>query len=112
MFDFITTSPFYDTRRSLLFSPPREYAAPDEDGPASITLDVPGFTEEEIQVEAVGNLLTIKGESEKRGTFRRRYKLSGVDTEAIEARLAHGVLTVQVPLAEEAKPKQIAISST
>ena len=46
------------------------------------------------------------------GTFRRDLLLSvNLDREHIEARYDNGVLTVTMPLVEQAKPKKIEIST-
>lgn len=74
-----------------------------------LTLDVPGYKQENIEIETSGSYLTIHGKSETRGNFMKRYRLRGVDAEAIEASLDAGVLTVSLPQAESAKPKKIAI---
>ena len=46
------------------------------------------------------------------GTFTRRLYLGeGLDTERIEASYANGVLTLTIPVAEEAKPRKVAITT-
>jgi HSP20 family protein len=47
------------------------------------------------------------------GTFSRQFFLGeSLDTEAIEAGYDHGVLTLAIPVAETAKARKIAVSST
>jgi len=89
-----------------------------------VTADLPGVKKEDIQVENVGNQLTISAErryestegkkSERReryyGTFQRSFTLpSGADMERIEASYDGGVLTVRIPKAEQAKARRIQI---
>jgi HSP20 family protein len=45
------------------------------------------------------------------GTFRRQLFLGdSLDTDHIQASYEHGVLTVRIPVAEQAKPHKIAIT--
>ena len=46
------------------------------------------------------------------GTFRRQLFLGdGLDPERVEASYDNGVLTVTIPVAEQAKPRKIEVSS-
>ena len=90
---------------------------------------VPGVKPEDIEVTVTGDLLTIKGEfktesengDEKRnwhrqerrfGSFSRQVTLpAGVNTDACQADFEDGVLTLQLPKAEEAKVKRVQIQS-
>ncbi len=88
-----------------------------------VVADVPGATKETIEVDVEDKILTIKaqpsyqtrGESfaEEFGlvNFFRQFQLSDtVNSEKIEAQYRHGVLTLTLPKAEAAKPKQITVS--
>lgn len=88
-----------------------------EDGDLVVHAELPGIDADDVSVEVQGNVLRISGtkESETRigdedrylrerhfGSFRRDILLpDGVDTDAIEAALDSGVLTVRVHLPEE-----------
>ena len=88
-----------------------------------IKASVPGFAPEDIKIEVEDGVLTLRaehsGEEEQEregwymrerysGTVERKLRLGKhVDTEAIEAELQHGVLTVTLTKAEEAKPRKI-----
>ena len=77
-----------------------------------ITAELPGLEEKDVQINVVDNVLTIRGEksAEKEekdknyrlaercyGSFERTLELpAGVNADAIEARLALGVLLVSV----------------
>lgn len=90
-----------------------------------ISADLPGMTEDALELSLTGNQLTIAGrrEEEKRdesdrvhmyerryGSFSRTLALpEGVDTEHIEANLDGGVLTVTVPKKPELKPRSISL---
>jgi HSP20 family protein len=90
--------------------------------------ELPGIKAADIEISATSNSLLISGERKipeenakvkyhrrerEAGTFRRIVKLaSQIDTSKVEARTADGVLTVILPKAEAAKPKQITIKAS
>jgi HSP20 family protein len=91
-----------------------------------VTLDLPGADPGSVDVTVDGRTLTIEARRETTdvegdqvflrgrsfGTVRRRLTLpDGLDTGAISAHYANGVLSVSLPLAESAKPRRIAIST-
>ena len=86
--------------------------------------EVPGLSKEDLTINIQGNYLQIRGEQkseapegytvhrQERGTrkFSRSFTLpSEVDVDKVEATLKNGILTLVMPKAEAAKPKQIAI---
>lgn len=88
--------------------------------------DLPGLTENDVQINLAGNTLTLRGErklevpeghsvhrrerSEVR--FAKSYQLpSRVDAEKVNATLKHGVLTLTLPKAAEAQPRQISVKA-
>jgi HSP20 family protein len=87
--------------------------------------DLPGMTEDDVNIELEDTTLTISGqrkaEHEERkegayrverafGSFSRSLTLpQGVDPEAVTANFEHGVLEVHVPKPEQRKPRRIAI---
>lgn len=90
-----------------------------------VRAEVPGVRQEDIQVEFENGLLTIRGERkiEKHegvtwhrveriyGNFSRSFTLPRtVDPEKIAASYREGILEIEVPKKEEAKPKQIRIA--
>lgn len=89
-----------------------------------IRAELPGMETKDIDIQVSGSSLTITGEREipvekdvkyhrkerDAGKFSRVIKLpDAVDTEKIEAGLKNGILTVTIPKAETAKPRQIAV---
>ncbi len=88
--------------------------------------DLPGLTEQDVNIELEDNVLTISGERnadhEERkegyyrverawGSFSRSLTLpEGVDPEAVQANFHHGVLEVRIPRPEARKPRKVAIS--
>lgn len=97
-----------------------------ETGDALIfTAEVPGMTEEKLEITAEDGVLVLGGVKESArkdadgkwhivertfGSFRRSFQLpTNVQTDKIEATLKHGVLEVVVPKAEQAKPKKVEV---
>ncbi|MDK9698822.1 MAG: Hsp20/alpha crystallin family protein [bacterium] len=92
-----------------------------------VRLDLPGIRKEEIKITLRENVLTVSGERteeakqdgdtyhvlERRfGKFSRSLTLpSNVDASKIAAKMTDGVLTVTLPKAEEAKPREITIQT-
>lgn len=90
-----------------------------------VTADLPGLTKKDININIKENMLTISGErktekkdeninycrTERRyGAFKRSFQLTDkVIADKISASFKDGVLTVNVPKAEEVKPKEIDI---
>lgn len=91
----------------------------------TIKASIPGVNPEAVDITMNNDVLTISGESksedekeegqwhlrERRfGRFSRSIRLpAAINSEQIEATCENGVLTLQVPKAEETKPKRIAI---
>ena len=98
-----------------------------QDGEHAVVVkaELPDMTRETIDITVDNNTLTIKGEKKLSpsvkedqfhrierhyGTFSRSFSLPPtVDTARIGAEYKHGVLTVRLPLREEAKPRQIKV---
>jgi HSP20 family protein len=92
-----------------------------------VKLSAPGVKPEDIEIAVVGDTLTIKGETkseeqfeegsyirkERRfGSFQRSFSLpASVASDRAKAEFEHGVLTLTLPKAEEAKPKSIKVST-
>ena len=94
-----------------------------------LTAELPGLEEENVQVEVEDGVLTISGEKTKEyegddaerryhvwerthGSFRRAFTLPRtVRAEGISATFDHGVLTVDLPKAAEAKGRRIELGS-
>lgn len=82
--------------------------------------ELPGFKKEDISIEIENDLLTIsaehKSENEENnpnylrreryyGSFMRRFDVSAIDAEAIEASYTDGVLTLNLPKKQPVKPE-------
>lgn len=93
-----------------------------------VEFDLPGIDPDSLEVRAENSTLTVRaerrtraggeGETEvsyltaerPRGTFSRQLSLGdGLDLDNINADYTDGVLTVTLPVAEKAKPRQIKV---
>lgn len=77
--------------------------------------DMPGITEQSLQLEVTRGVLTLEAEKRidddtTRYGYYRQFKLSDrIDADAGNAELKNGVLTLRLPKSEAAKPKKIAV---
>jgi len=83
---------------------------------------VPGLKAEDLNIQVLENVVSIEGEYRAEdteyllnelpnGTFRRALRLpTEIQAEKVEAKIADGVLTLNLPKAESARPKKINIS--
>jgi HSP20 family protein len=93
-----------------------------------LTAEIPGVAPESVDVSIEGSTVTLSGERKidvaagdgtavhrrerQSGTFRRAFELpSKIDLDAAKATHKNGVLTLRLPKAAEAKPRQIAIET-
>jgi len=91
-----------------------------------LSADLPGVDPGSIDVDVDGQLLTIRAERTLRsdidvqwlaherpsGSFLRQLTLGeGLDTGAISAHYDNGVLSVVIPVTEQAKPRKIEVQS-
>lgn len=93
-----------------------------------VRAELPGVKADELSISALQNRLTISGKREippehdrvsyhrkerPEGSFSRTLTLPGeIDAARVEARYTDGILSILVPKAEAAKPRQIKVSTT
>jgi HSP20 family protein len=91
----------------------------------NVEFDLPGVKPDSIDLDVERNVVTIKAErpvrdneremlaaERPRGMFSRQLVLGdNLDTEHIEASYDSGVLTLKIPVAEQAKPRKIPIAA-
>ena len=100
----------------------------EDDDSYIVSLEVPGIVQDDLNISLENNVLTVRGSKqqkheEKEGEFRRIERSYGsfarsvtlprnVDATKVSADLADGVLTIDLPKEEQAKPRQISIGTT
>ena len=90
-----------------------------------VEFDLPGVSPDSIDLDVEHNVVTVKAErpprasdaeaiaaERPRGVFSRQLILGdNLDTEHITASYDSGVLALQIPVAEQAKPRKISVTS-
>ena len=90
-----------------------------------VKLELPGINKDDVKITVESNVLTVRGEKKQDqevkednyhrvertyGSFQRSFRLPNtVRAERIDASYKDGILTISLPKAEEAKPKQIEV---
>lgn len=93
----------------------------------SLRAELPGLTEKDIEISVTAESLTVRGERkaevpqgytvhrQERGDFKfaRTFALPvRIEPDKVEATLKNGVLTLSLPKAPEARPKQIPVKAS
>jgi len=97
----------------------------ENDGNIHVDVEIPGMKKEDIKVSLENNVLMLKGEKKQErefkeenchrlerryGSFVRSFELPvPVQADKIKASYKNGVLKIDLPKAEEVKPKEIPI---
>jgi len=83
---------------------------------------VPGLKAEDLNIQVLENVVSIEGEYQvadteyllnelPSGSFRRTLRMPvDIQAEKVEAKIADGVLTLNLPKAESSRPKRINVS--
>jgi HSP20 family molecular chaperone IbpA len=79
-----------------------------EDG-WSVEIPVPGFRPDQIDVTVEERVLTVSGKTERRSFQRSILIPEDVDTENIDAKVEHGMLTLGLHLHPKAQPRKIEV---
>jgi HSP20 family protein len=89
-----------------------------------LQFDLPGVSPDSLDVTVEKNVLTVRAErswapqegdevlanERPQGSVARQVMLGeSLDTDHLDARYEHGVLTISIPVAEEAKPRKVEI---
>lgn len=102
----------------------------EEDDAYVLSALVPGIKSDELNIQVLEDVVRIEGEYKRsgpadkadesnylvrelpQGSFTRTLRLPApIDAEHVEADITNGVLTLKLPKAESARPKQIKIQS-
>ncbi|HEX6299643.1 MAG TPA: Hsp20/alpha crystallin family protein [Acidimicrobiia bacterium] len=99
----------------------------EKNGVYTLRFDLPGVDPSKMDLTVENNVLTVTAESPEEddegatwllrerpsGQHRREVRLGEhLDASAVDANFDNGVLTVIIPMREEAKPHKVAISSS
>jgi HSP20 family protein len=93
------------------------------DGAITVLADMPGVKPDQLEIDLRDNVLTLTGRVATApsgetdvlreygaGTFLRQFTLAeSIDQAKIDAKLADGVLRLELPKLERAKPRQITV---
>ncbi len=83
---------------------------------------VPGLKSDDLNIQVLENVVSIEGEYKDEnaeyllnelpsGTFRRTLRMpTDIEAEKVEAKIVDGILTLNLPKAESARPKKIKIA--
>jgi HSP20 family protein len=93
-----------------------------------VRAELPGLNADDLELSVTGDTLSVSGErkipaEDEKAQYHRRERDAGkfsrivslpaqLDTGKVEASCKDGVLTVTLPKAEEAKPRQIAVKTS
>jgi HSP20 family protein len=91
-----------------------------------VKAEIPGMKKDDIKIVIQDNILTLKGERQEEkqekdkryhrversyGSFERSFSLPvSVKVDKVKADYKDGVLTITLPKAEEAKPKEVSVN--
>jgi len=95
----------------------------DTDDETVLSADLPGMSEDDIDVTVSAPYLTVRGERKAKegrylrrarfhGAFERRFWIGdGYDPEHVSAQIANGELTIRLQKAAKAKPRRIKLTT-
>lgn len=122
----LTRWPFTDSGERLTMAPSVDVSETDDE--ITVSADVPGMDEKDIEVTLDNDVLVLRGEKKREreekkrnyhlverayGEFCRRIPLpSSIDPDKVKARFAKGVLTISIPKKPEARSREKKIEIT
>jgi HSP20 family protein len=124
MFNHFFTAPFGSASAETWMPPVDAYV---DGGKYHLQIALPGVTPQQVNVQAQGNVLTVRGErSDEKQTARENYLQrelrygqfervmtlpESVVTDKLEASFENGVLHLTAPISEKALPRNIEIKA-
>jgi len=75
----------------------------------NVEIPVPGFNPDQIDVTVEDRVLTVNGKTERRSFQRSILLPDEIDTESIDAKVEHGMLTLGLHLHPKAQPRKIEV---
>jgi len=124
MFDnFFRTSDRSEDSSLTVWTPAVDITEHDDD--FAVKVELPGINKDDVKITLDSNILTLRGEKKQEketkkenyhrversyGSFQRSFTLpANVKSDKIDASYKDGILTINLPKAEEAKPKQVEV---
>lgn len=124
-------TPYFVNRRlsSDLFSELDKWSEPfqhsiwsdvaDHEDHVMLSVELPGFKQDEVKMDVLNNVLTISAESQREQksarrfqSFKRSFRLpDSIQPEKIEARFEDGILDICLPKKEKEQPQRIEIQA-
>jgi HSP20 family protein len=97
----------------------------DRDDEVVVTADLPGMTQDDVEITMTGPILSIAGrrpvstndgaryvrQGRFAGSFARHLQIEGVDADGVRAELRDGVLEVRLPKDARARPRRIKLGA-
>jgi len=117
---------FDELERSMFAASSQEWPQfdiEDTEDETVLTADLPGMSEDDIDVTVSGSYLLVRGERKAKqghyvrrarfhGAFERKFWIGeGYDAEQVTAHIANGELTIRLEKAAKAKPRRIKLTS-
>ena len=121
--NFFNASPFFNSNYPLYQFDNGAYRPAvdlyEDESNYLVRAEIPGFKKKELKVELKEDQLVLKGERKEQGedgkstvSFHRSVSLpTAIEAKNISAKYESGLLTVTIPKAETAKPRQIEINN-
>ncbi len=111
------------TREGLYFTPAVDICETETD--LLVVVDMPGVSGDKVEIDLKDNILSLTGKMEnttpegnellreyREGNYYRTFRITDtVDQQKIGASMSDGVLTLKLPKAEKAAPRNIPITS-
>ena len=82
----------------------------ESDDAVRIVLDVPGVSADEVELTVEADELRLVTSGSRR--YHRTFRLADtIDTDGIEATVANGLLTLDLPKAASARPRRLSVNA-
>ena len=89
-----------------------KYDTETDDSGVTLTMEVPGYNNNLIDVTVEGKTLVVEGKSNSGNLngFKENFTINDkFDGDGVEATIVDGILTVNVPFKEETKPRKVKV---
>lgn len=76
-----------------------------------ISLDLPGYKQQDIDISIERQILTISAKNQKRGFFTKKYRLgTEIDIDKIAAKLENGIINIDLPKLNPSRKRKIEVN--